>query len=184
LEQALWSLPFSFGISWKLGDVEAKHAIFSVCASVPIQDKIDRMFWWAGQTRLLPYVSQVPPVMVELVSSHPSRLYPSVGFVPQYINATTVRIRTNMDRSLLTTARSDPTMASQTCDCHFVTPERAVVPVRITIGNCIEDEEVDKDSEEPIIYLTCPCVFLALEQASPATHVSVWKDFTAALPEI
>jgi hypothetical protein len=187
LEQALWSLPHEVGISWRVGDKLVSHADFAGAgvAATAAQENLDRAFWWAANTRPRPGVAQLPPVISSLVTTKRSPFYPTPDVSPVRIDPTTIRLRTNMDRDLLTQVRSDSDRSTQSCDFHAITADGAVFPFKMVLAHCRE-EAVVEDDEDTVIYLIGPCTFLATtpKDAYTPAETPTWKTFVSALPEI
>lgn len=185
LEQAMWSLPHEVGISWRVGDELVSHANFAVAAAAlpNAQEDVDRAFWWAANTRPRPGGTQLPATISSLVTTKRSPFYPTHDTSPDRIDHATIRLRTNLDRDLLTAVRSENGRCTQSCDFHALTPDGAVFPFKMVLAHCREEAIIEDD--EAVLYLIGPCTFLQSTVVAPAPeNTSKWKTFASALPEI
>jgi hypothetical protein len=187
LEQSLWAMPHDMGISWKVGREKAMHATFCATAAPPVQEDVNRMFWWAASTRLEPGIAQVPSNMISLASTNASPFYVLEGSVPTRVDSSTIRVETSMDLDMLTDVRSDAKNSSLACAFHIVTDDRQVIPVHMVLANCLHESVVNgvnKAGDEDVsLFLICPVSFLSVATAVPPSPLK-WTAFAESLPEL
>lgn len=183
LEQSLWSLPHGMALVWPVGGrVPLCVSLLAAGPSLPQQDAVDRLFWWASPARPVP---GLPPIMTNLVTTKGSPFYPTQGVPPQRVAADRIRLRSSMDATMLMAARSDPEVCSQRCDLHCVDTAGAVYPCHLILSACTEEWVHSAEEEEETLFLMGTVTYRGLATDSAAAPSPIaWKQYTAALPEV
>lgn len=161
LSDAVCALPHDIGLSWKAAwSTTPSYVSFSLPAKMtPAQGVVQRRFPWAGRALWAP--TQAPSVIANIVAPRWCCMPPLQGHgAPIMLTPNRMRFQTGLSDADLRALRSKAAVAATNQDCHIITPENNVFPIRFQLASCIAvgTASDDDDAEAPSLIMEVPFV--------------------------